>query len=321
MSGVLRSDQQAVGLLPFGHDQQVSLPRTQPVADQEPRPLPPPTINEADDQSSARGIPDAAIIAIGMPIVVWATLAILGFALIVFIFGRSLAAIAYIYGRSWYVIFWRGSDPCDVPVAKVVLGSLLLVPIFLLRRLIQRFVCRICCIRPADSFEPMTWRKRLVFWTCLLLAYFLAFAGIDSTKQAQACNSRARDLYSWAAYMFPVGAINFFGLHILAASLGIGLVIHTLTGWANRSRQGSSSSTEPATVGRLESVVIETSGDRQCSVCLEGYVPGREAMVMSCCGNLFHPQCIQDWLRSHQSCPLCRARVQAAQAPAASSAV
>lgn len=322
MSGLDGSDHREVGLLPVDHEQQVRLPATQFVPDQEGRPVPPQSSHEAEDQSATRGIPDAAMVAIGMPIVVWATLAMLGFALMVFIFGRSLAAIAYIYGRSWYVIFWRGSDPCDVPVAKVVLGSLLLVPIFLLRRFIQRLVCRICCIRPADdNFEPMSWRKRLVFWTCLLLAYFLAFAGIDSTKQARACHSRARDLYSWAAYMFPVGAINFFGLHILAASLGVGLVLHTLTiRWGGRNQQ-SSSSTEPTTVARLETVVIETSGDRQCSVCLEGFVPGREATFMPCCRNLFHPQCIQDWLRSHQSCPLCRARVQDSQGPAANSVV
>jgi len=320
MSGLDGNNQREVGLLPADHDHQVNLPATQFEPDQETRTVPPQTSHQVEDQIATRGIPDAAIVAIGMPIVVWATLAMLGVALMVFIFGRSLAAIAYIYGRSWYVLFWRGSDPCDVPVAKVVLGSLLLVPIFLMRRCIQRLVCRMCCMRRADEgAEPMSWRKRLVFWTCLLLAYFLAFAGIDSTKQAQACHSRARDLYSWAAYMFPVGAINFFGLHILAASLGIGLVLHALTRWSGTLQQ--SSSTEPATVGRLETVVIETCGDRQCSVCLEGFVPGREARVMPCCRNLFHPQCIQDWVRSHQSCPLCRARVLDSRVPAANSVV
>lgn len=174
--------------------------------------------------------------------------------------------------------------------------------------------------RTDDSFEPLSWCQRLVLWTCLLLAYFLAFAGIDSTKQAQACHSRARDLFSWAAYMFPVGAINFFGLHILAASLGIGLLLNFVTmRWGDSNQQGSLI-TESATVGRLETVVIETSGDRQCSVCLEGYVPGRQAKVMPCCRNLFHPQCIHDWLRSHQSCPLCRARVQVPQPPEVDSA-
>jgi len=314
MSGLDGSDHREVGLLPVGHDQQESLPTAQFAPDQETRPVPPHTSHEVEHQSTTRGIPDSAMVAIGMPIVVWAMLAMLGFALMVFIFGRSLAAIAY-------VIFWRGSDHCDAPVAKVVLGSLLLVSIILLGRCVQRLVCRICCMRRVESLEPMSCCKCLVFWTCLFLVYFLALARIESTKQAQACHSRARDLYNWVAFMFPVGAINFFGLHILAASLGIGLVLHTLTlRWGGLGQQ-SSSSTEPVTVGRLETVVIETNADRQCSVCLEGFIPGREARVMPCCRNLFHPQCIQDWLRSHQSCPLCRARVQDSPVPATNSVV
>ncbi|KAJ4767151.1 RING-H2 finger protein ATL66 [Rhynchospora pubera] len=51
----------------------------------------------------------------------------------------------------------------------------------------------------------------------------------------------------------------------------------------------------------------ETGSDTQCSVCLGDLADGDKVKVMPLCNHVFHPECIDMWLSSHSSCPLCRA--------------
>jgi hypothetical protein len=46
--------------------------------------------------------------------------------------------------------------------------------------------------------------------------------------------------------------------------------------------------------------------DATCSVCLAEYESGDRLRTLSLCGHVFHRQCIDEWLASHQTCPLCR---------------
>lgn len=41
-------------------------------------------------------------------------------------------------------------------------------------------------------------------------------------------------------------------------------------------------------------------------VCLGEFEEDKELKVIPGCGHLFHPQCIDAWLVSHGSCPVCR---------------
>lgn len=43
-----------------------------------------------------------------------------------------------------------------------------------------------------------------------------------------------------------------------------------------------------------------------CVVCLTMFGDGEVVKAIPCCGHLFHPQCIDSWLVTHASCPLCR---------------
>ena len=43
-----------------------------------------------------------------------------------------------------------------------------------------------------------------------------------------------------------------------------------------------------------------------CSVCLADYEPGDKLCTLPLCGHVFHRACIDEWLCSHQTCPLCR---------------
>ncbi|XP_010437439.1 PREDICTED: RING-H2 finger protein ATL7-like [Camelina sativa] len=46
--------------------------------------------------------------------------------------------------------------------------------------------------------------------------------------------------------------------------------------------------------------------DSQCSVCLGDYQANEKLQQMPSCGHTFHMECIDVWLTSHTTCPLCR---------------
>ncbi|XP_078152820.1 RING-H2 finger protein ATL11-like [Carex rostrata] len=54
-----------------------------------------------------------------------------------------------------------------------------------------------------------------------------------------------------------------------------------------------------------------SDADAQCSICLGGLVDGDKVKVLPKCCHVFHPECIDTWLGSHSSCPLCRASLVA----------
>ncbi|XP_020879231.1 RING-H2 finger protein ATL7-like [Arabidopsis lyrata subsp. lyrata] len=49
-----------------------------------------------------------------------------------------------------------------------------------------------------------------------------------------------------------------------------------------------------------------TVKDSQCSVCLADYQAEEKLQQMPACGHTFHMECIDRWLTSHTTCPLCR---------------
>lgn len=49
-----------------------------------------------------------------------------------------------------------------------------------------------------------------------------------------------------------------------------------------------------------------------CSICISALVAGEKVKVLPPCGHCFHPDCVDAWLRSQASCPLCRCLLLAA---------
>ncbi|XP_021889635.1 LOW QUALITY PROTEIN: RING-H2 finger protein ATL7-like [Carica papaya] len=57
--------------------------------------------------------------------------------------------------------------------------------------------------------------------------------------------------------------------------------------------------------------------DNQCSVCLGDYQAEDKLQQIPACGHTFHMECIDHWLSSHTTCPLCRLSLLA-KAPSSS---
>ncbi|GFP90149.1 RING-H2 finger protein atl33 [Phtheirospermum japonicum] len=47
----------------------------------------------------------------------------------------------------------------------------------------------------------------------------------------------------------------------------------------------------------------------QCPVCLSAFAEGEEIRQLGACKHAFHAACVDMWLYSHSSCPVCRAAV------------
>lgn len=43
-----------------------------------------------------------------------------------------------------------------------------------------------------------------------------------------------------------------------------------------------------------------------CSICLDNISNGAHHLV---CGHIFHSKCIQNWVRYHKTCPMCRVTI------------
>lgn len=50
----------------------------------------------------------------------------------------------------------------------------------------------------------------------------------------------------------------------------------------------------------------KSGGSVLCAVCLEDVQRGEAVRQLPACGHLFHKDCIDMWLHSHTTCPLCR---------------
>ncbi|KAF8703782.1 hypothetical protein HU200_031874 [Digitaria exilis] len=58
-----------------------------------------------------------------------------------------------------------------------------------------------------------------------------------------------------------------------------------------------------------------------CSICISALVAGEKVKVLPPCGHCFHPDCVDAWLRSQASCPLCRCLLAAGAAAKPAAAV
>lgn len=64
----------------------------------------------------------------------------------------------------------------------------------------------------------------------------------------------------------------------------------------------------PASEAQIKSLKRVRAKEESCSICLHGC--GRKARKMGC-GHVFDEDCITNWLKRRNSCPLCRCAISA----------
>lgn len=82
--------------------------------------------------------------------------------------------------------------------------------------------------------------------------------------------------------------------------------------------------TDQRAVEALPAIKIATAhvdNKASCSVCFDAFELGEEGVIELPCEHLYHPACIHPWLATHNTCPVCRAPLPAAAAPARAPAV
>ncbi|KAE8772804.1 RING-H2 finger protein ATL44-like [Hordeum vulgare] len=75
----------------------------------------------------------------------------------------------------------------------------------------------------------------------------------------------------------------------------------------------------PVTVYRKEAGSTSAAG-ADCAVCLSELVDGDTVRQLPNCGHVFHVECVDAWLRTRTSCPLCRAEAEQSQGKAEAAA-
>ncbi|KAI4385460.1 hypothetical protein MLD38_003482 [Melastoma candidum] len=69
----------------------------------------------------------------------------------------------------------------------------------------------------------------------------------------------------------------------------------------------SKSRPHPHLLGSLPLVIYDgTCRQSDCVVCLTEFEEGETVKVIPLCRHVFHPECVDTWLSSHVSCPVCR---------------
>lgn len=75
---------------------------------------------------------------------------------------------------------------------------------------------------------------------------------------------------------------------------------------------------DDSTVASISCFVYDPSVHRNqygsdCAVCLSEFEENDEGRELPQCGHCFHMECVDKWLRSHSTCPICRAPIDVAE--------
>ncbi|KAK1324725.1 E3 ubiquitin-protein ligase ATL4 [Acorus calamus] len=80
-----------------------------------------------------------------------------------------------------------------------------------------------------------------------------------------------------------------------------------------RGAAAASSLIESLPVFSLSAAAAAASASFDCAVCLSTFEADDRLRLLPSCGHAFHSQCIDAWLRSASTCPLCRSQIESPQ--------
>ncbi|KAJ1387459.1 Zinc finger, RING-type [Sesbania bispinosa] len=152
----------------------------------------------------------------------------------------------------------------------------------------------------------------------LLLSHGFPFAGAQTTNTQddsyynRVSPSMAIIIVILIAALFLMG---FFSIYIRRCADSPSSSVRYITGAAGRSRRAQRG---------LDRAVIDTfptfeysavkihkigKGALECAVCLNEFEETETLRLIPKCDHVFHPECIDEWLASHTTCPVCRANL------------
>ncbi|EFH66777.1 zinc finger family protein [Arabidopsis lyrata subsp. lyrata] len=160
--------------------------------------------------------------------------------------------------------------------------------------------------------------SRLSFYSSfVLLLLQLAVA------QTEFANDGGRTNISPSMVILMIVLVSvFFGIGCISVSMRS--CIERATGLGGYSRQGNWRNVRQTTARGLDASVIETfptfrystvktlrigKEALECPVCLNEFEDDESLRLIPQCCHVFHPGCIEAWLRSQTTCPLCRANL------------
>lgn len=115
------------------------------------------------------------------------------------------------------------------------------------------------------------------------------------------------------AALFLMGFFSIYIRHCADPQSGSVRAGGTITG---RSRRGAARGLDASVIDTfptLEYKVVKGlkigKGALECAVCLNEFEDDETLRLIPKCDHVFHPECIDEWLASHTTCPVCRANL------------
>ncbi|KAL5227865.1 hypothetical protein ABZP36_016130 [Zizania latifolia] len=111
--------------------------------------------------------------------------------------------------------------------------------------------------------------------------------------------------------------------------LGLAIVLHLYVCHIRRRNRRRVAAAAAAPKGGLDASAIaalptavygkvdDAAGGTECAICLGAMQEGDVVRVLPACGHMFHVACVDRWLASSSSCPVCRAGVEPPPPPTA----
>ncbi|KAK7391976.1 hypothetical protein VNO78_20401 [Psophocarpus tetragonolobus] len=155
---------------------------------------------------------------------------------------------------------------------------------------------------------------------CFLLLLFLSpFAEAQASDNNQNGSYYNRFSPSMAIIIVILIAalflMGFFSIYIRHCSDSPSASIRNIAGAAGRSRRASRG-LDPAVIDTFPTLEYSTvkihklgKGTLECAVCLNEFEDTETLRLIPKCDHVFHPDCIDEWLASHTTCPVCRANL------------
>ena len=127
----------------------------------------------------------------------------------------------------------------------------------------------------------------------IITTKFKIISGINPPKCSVTANIKELKIYIHSLFRYLLYVFN---------------TIHSLTRYIILTYNSNSKPASSKVIEKLE--LIHNPSDSLCSICQNEWNTEQGAWKMPTCIHCFHKDCIIQWWKTHNTCPLCRAEVE-----------